>query len=79
MQENMQTDKLTQEAIAARAAGMTYGKWKAMQPRVEIDPNIIPDGWKACEYCGKGFKPAHGKRFCDIECRTRAYRERTQK
>ena len=72
-------DKLAQEVRQAIAAGMSYGKWKAMQPVVAIDPKAIPDGWKACEYCGKGFKPTQGKRFCDIECRRVAYKKRTGK
>lgn len=67
-------DKLTKSAIAARRAGLTYGQYMAMQPPY-VKPEV-PDGWKRCEYCGKGFKPVQGKRFCDVECRERAYKER---
>jgi hypothetical protein len=65
--------------MLARQAGMTYGKWKAMQPRVDIEKPTIPDGWKACEYCGKAFKPVQGKRFCEEYCRQQAYYERNHK
>jgi hypothetical protein len=64
--------------MLAKQAGMSYGKWKAMQPRVEIDEHTIPEGWTTCEYCGKAFKPYHRKRFCDMDCRKNAYAERTK-
>lgn len=67
-------DRLARNAMLAKQAGMSYGKWKAMQPRVEKP--AIPDGWKTCEYCGKPYKPAKGKRFCDVVCREAAYKER---
>lgn len=31
-----ETDKLAQEAAAARVAGMSYGKWKGLQAPVKI-------------------------------------------
>lgn len=70
-------DKLAINAMLAKQAGMSYGKWKAMQPIIEKPE--VPDGWKRCEYCGKGFKPVSRKRFCDVHCRERAYNERKQK
>lgn len=62
-------------AMLASQAGMSYGKWKALQPVVPIatKKEEIPEGWKACEYCGKQFKPRNGKRFCDGECRKAAW------
>lgn len=72
--KNNKTDKLAQEAAKAMAAGMSYGKWKAMQPRVDVKTPVIPDGWKTCEYCGKAFKPVQRKRFCDAVCRQEAYK-----
>ena len=79
MAKKNEPDRLAKEAAAALAAHMTYGKWKAMQKPVEVVP-VIPDGWRQCEYCGKYFKPRGGaQRFCDIEHRTAAYRERTGK
>lgn len=55
--------------------GVHYGKWKAMQSTVSINKQL-PEGWKACEYCGKPFKTKCGKRFCDMECRNKSYAER---
>jgi hypothetical protein len=74
-----QMDKLAAEAMQAKRMGLSYGKWKAMQPQVVIEKPEIPDGWKPCEYCGKGFKPIQGKRFCDVYCRTEAYYKKTRK
>ena len=78
MEKKNKPDKLAQEAAQALAAGMSYGKWKALQPRVEIDPIAIPAGFRACEYCGKAFVAKQGKRFCDNECRMIAYKARTK-
>lgn len=80
MEKNNAPDKLAQEVAQALAAGMSYGKWKALQPRAEENAQAIPDGWKACAHCGKPFKFAQGgKRFCCIECREEAYYLRTGK
>ncbi len=69
-------DKLSQEVAMALAAGMSYGKWKAMQQPVAVEEKPIPEGWRKCEYCGKPFKKAYGKRYCDLECREQAYKPR---
>lgn len=69
-------DNLARNAMLAKQAGMSYGQWKAMQQPVKPQKKPIPDGWKACECCGNGFKPKQGKRFCDIECRRTAYAEK---
>ena len=66
-------DKLAQEVRQALAAGMSYGKWKALQPRADLSKPAIPADWKPCEYCGEYFKPKQGKRFCGTECRVAAY------
>ena len=79
MAKKNKPDKLARENAQAIAAGMSYGKWKAMQPVVAVDPKVIPDGWKRCEYCGKLFKGAVNKRFCDYYCRTESYNERMRK
>ena len=63
--------------MLARQAGMSYGKWKALQPVVITEARPIPEGWKPCEYCGKPFKPkGGGQRFCDPGCRDQAYEKR---
>ncbi len=72
-------DRLARNAMLARQAGMTYGKWKAMQPRVEVKKPAIPDGWRPCVHCGKAFKGKNGKRFCDDACRRTAYEKRKRK
>lgn len=74
-------DKLAQDAAAALAAGMSYGKWKAMQDPVKIEKKEeIPDGWKVCPQCGKAYKPkncSNSKQiYCEIGCQKAAQRER---
>ena len=66
-------DKLTIDAMLARQANMSYGKWKAMQdPVVAVKP-MIPDGWKECVECGKPFKPHDVRqRYCEQFCQRRA-------
>lgn len=68
-------DKLAQEVAAAKAAGLSYGEWKARQPvaepvkvekRLRGDPRVKPE---ACVVCGG---PLPVKRFClccSDECR----------
>lgn len=74
MARKKKMDKLSQEVAMAHAAGMSYGKWKAMQEPVKIvKPDTLPEGWKKCELCGKPFKPRKGKRFCDEVCVKKAY------
>ena len=67
-------DNLARNAMLARQAGMSYGKWKAMQEPVKVENKPIPKGWKKCEGCGKVFKPNDVRqRFCDVTCRTETY------
>lgn len=68
-------DNLAMNAMLAKEAGMSYGQWKALQPVVKLE-KTIPEGWEPCEYCGKLFKKSKGKRFCEIGCRTAAYRQK---
>ncbi len=71
-----QMDKLVWENSLALAAGMSYGKWKAMQDPVQIvKQDVVPEGWFVCENCGKSFKPKtkRPQRFCDYYCQERAY------
>ena len=71
-------DRLAMNAMLARKANMSYGKWKAMQEPVKIVAKPIPEGWRKCEYCGKPFKPVQGKRFCDLTCRNKAYESKAK-
>ena len=72
-------DQLAKDVSAAIAAGMSYGKWKAMQDPVNIyQPKDLPEGWKLCAYCGKPFKIKSSKKqmYCDIYCQRAAQKER---
>lgn len=64
-------DQLTKDCIAARKAGMTYGKWKALQPPREMKPKQKAEkpSNKRCRVCGKAI-PMTSKRmvYCSDEC-----------
>ena len=65
--------KIIDEAAMAKAAGLSYGKWKALQP-VSVAVGV-PEGWKACEYCGELFRIGKKfKKFCCHECCKKAQR-----
>lgn len=67
-------DNLARDAMLAREAGMTYGRWKAMQKPAKPVKKEIPEGWKECPQCKKLFKPNRANQiYCDIGCRTKAY------
>ena len=69
-------DNLARCAMLAKRDGKSYGQWMAIHGEKEIKKKkVIPEGWKPCEYCGKMFRAGQHKRFCEIECRTRAYYE----
>ena len=70
-------DKLAQDAAKALAAGLSYGKWRAMQQPVETEKGI-PEGYKICPQCGKKFKAGNNKKFCEEYCRQQAYRYRAR-
>ncbi len=77
-------DKLAQDAASARQAGMSYGRWKAMQNPVTItkpDPaKVVPDlecaGMikKICAHCSKEFFTSRRTRqiYCGRPCRDSA-------
>ena len=75
-------DNLARNAMLAKQAGMSYGRWKAMQQPVKVEKQI-PEGWLVCQNCGKAFKPKTKKKqsYCDVNCQKQAYRrkERQQK
>lgn len=69
-----QPDRLDIESTKAIEAGMSYGKWKAMQDPVKI---IKPDeGMKICAWCGKPFKPKRNNIYCEYFCAYEAKKER---
>ena len=75
----MMADNLSRDAAAARAAGMTYGRWKALQDEQPKAEKGLPDGWKECAFCGKPFKQNLNQKYCDILCSKRAYRAKKKR
>lgn len=78
-------DRLAMAASAALAAGMSYGKWKALNPNWEPPKEKPPEKIKGyCKCCGTPI-PADSKRFkyCSDECADKRsaelYRERHPK
>lgn len=65
--------------MLARQANMSYGKWKALQPVVEIKEPDMPEGYRNCEWCRYPFKKRNGKRFCSDDCRIAAYAVKQKK
>lgn len=65
-------DKLAQEVNMALAAGMSYGKWKALQtPTVIEEPKPVVRRMKKCALCGAEF-PVYDNRprsYCGEQCR----------
>jgi hypothetical protein len=68
-------DRLARNAMLAKQANMSYGKWKAMQPIVPIEKKNLPDGRKECPVCGRHFKPQKKQqKYCEPGCRNSAYK-----
>lgn len=69
-------DKLAQEAVAATNAGMSYGKWKALQGSKNEPParpkkakTPVPGSRPVCRICGKEIPEFTRRRtFCSQEC-----------
>ena len=70
----MKQDKLIAEAAEAKAAGLSYGKWKALHPKTEPEPEYNPEDWSVCLVCGKTFKKRckQHKKYCDETCYIKA-------
>ena len=71
-------DRLARNAMLARQAGMSYGKWKALQPRVEPQKPELSEYERVCAYCGKTFvkKNKQVQIYCELYCRMEAQKER---
>lgn len=70
-------DNLARDCMLARKAGMSYGRWKAMQEPVKPKKEVVPEGWRKCKGCGTAFKPKKANNvFCEIGCRTEYYYEK---
>lgn len=66
-------DRLTEESNKALAAGMSYGKWKAMQnPTVVEKPDQKAKAVLVCSRCGKKFPVFDNRKrkFCSEKCRS---------
>lgn len=64
-------DRLAEEATAALAAGMSYGKYKALQ-RENMLPQTVPTTTTAesdlvCAICGKPIS-LRKRKYCGPEC-----------
>lgn len=72
-------DNLAKCAKEAKKAGISYGRYMALK-KTKLQPRKIPEGWIACEWCGKYFKPHQSnQRYCEIGCRSEAYQEKIRK
>lgn len=81
-------DHLARDVLAAQAAGLSYGNYKAKHPHTGEDSDepeeLTVDPSKKvliCIRCKKTFlapKYAANKAYCSDECKARAYRERDQ-
>ena len=81
MAKKKEMDNLAKDAAAAKAAGMSYGQWKAMQynPVVIKKKDEIQEGWKVCPHCNQPFKPSQqGSKqiYCELTCQRETQKER---
>mgnify|MGYP003297937051 CR=1 FL=1 len=80
MAKKKEPDRLTQAVLQAQAAGLSYGKWKAMQPRVEIPKKkpVADYVVMTCAFCGCEFVNGNNRRtkYCGDRCRARAESQR---
>ena len=80
MAKKNEPDKLAQEASQAIAAGMSYGRWKAMQQAVPIEKKPPADYYirRICENCGNEFIRGdnHKRKYCCDRCRIAANNKR---
>jgi hypothetical protein len=72
-------DNLARNALLATQAGMSYGKWKALQPVVVPEKKELPEGWRLCPGCGKEFTGRSNKKYCSPECQHQHYNIKQRK
>lgn len=79
MAKKNQPDKLARDAAAALAAGMSYGRWKAMQPAARIEQKKPAESYveHTCAYCGCKFIRYDRKvqKYCGYRCKYNATTE----
>lgn len=61
-------DNIARNAMLAKQAGVSYGKWMAIQEPVKAEKK--PDNWQICAFCGEKFKPKTKKKqiYCGAIC-----------
>lgn len=69
-------DQLSLDAAEARKAGMSYGKWKAIQGAQNVQRKDHDTA--RCEFCGTLIRlnPKCRRQFCDERCRSEFYNQR---
>ena len=78
MARKREPDQLDKDVAAADAAGMSYGRYKALQNEEaerRIDPaeEKVPENVKICPWCGVLFVPRFKLRvYCSDKCKGRA-------
>ena len=76
-------DKLSLEMIQCErdGFGVSYGRWKATQKPVKIEPVGISENTPKCPECGAYiFHPRHNQIYCCFDCQRRgASRRMNQK
>lgn len=73
-------DNLAKCMIQCKADGygVHYGAWRAAQGELTAE-EVVPAGWRKCEYCGKLFKPYNKQKHCEPYCQERAAYDRYKK
>lgn len=59
-------NNLVKDAAEARKAGMSYGKWMAMQEPVKIEKKK-KENVPVCQHCGRVLK-GQQRKWCSSEC-----------
>lgn len=76
------SDQLAIDAAAARAAGLSYSKWRAMQPQTPREQKTPKDFYirRLCLECGAEFivNSSRTKKYCSEECKRRAYKRKNR-
>ena len=67
-------DNLAKDAMLARKAGMTYGRWKALHPNTKDEVVKPSEKECVCQHCGKTFilKTTHKRKYCEFYCQNAA-------
>lgn len=83
MRKEPKPDHLDETAAAACEAGMSYGKYVALEYERRKRENVqvvelgfAPEGMRLCRKCGKAFKKYRSIAFCSDACRTGYQQER---